>query len=342
MSINDKLSNLHLLLRVPSFSRWPLEVRFFNEEIYHKWLERSSSATARLPPTTKIVLDLKEPLDPTLDDAEPLASPKKRGDRSAIGMGGVEGIDATYLSLQSHVEKSLDAFAEGQKPSCSVCHNGIQVPGDMALVCPGKDCKAVFHMPCLSRRFLGNDVDAALVPTNGQCPSCKTDLKWVDLVKEMTLRLRGGKELERLTKKRRSRKNKDQKQLKTPIPIANGIMDDDDDVDDDTLLSNILEELTRISQAAPTGPKTPSKGPSKSRVHEEYDDLDGLRAEDVADEPRKHEAIDLLSDDDASSVASETSEYSVQMSPGKTMFRLPPGMSTVIEDSDCEAYEVVD
>ena len=36
-SLTDKLSNLHLLLRVPYFSQWPLEVRFFSEDVYKVW-----------------------------------------------------------------------------------------------------------------------------------------------------------------------------------------------------------------------------------------------------------------------------------------------------------------
>ncbi|KAH0408016.1 hypothetical protein KCU90_g22362, partial [Aureobasidium melanogenum] len=37
MSMHDKLANLHILLRAKSFERWPLQVKFFAEDVYKMW-----------------------------------------------------------------------------------------------------------------------------------------------------------------------------------------------------------------------------------------------------------------------------------------------------------------
>ena len=84
---------------------------------------------------------------------------------------------------------------------------------------------------------------------------------------------------------------------------------------------------------------------------EDSDDSDlseYLRAEDVADEPLRHDVDnDSMSDfDDASSVVSQTSTYSrltgQARSPAKPPFKIPPGLDIVIEDSEWEDAEALD
>ncbi|KAI7058604.1 hypothetical protein KC352_g44021 [Hortaea werneckii] len=77
----------------------------------------------------------------------------------------------------------------------------------MTLVCPSEGCSALSHIDCLSKRFLDTSRDGdAMLPTSGNCPECGNKLQWVDLVKELSLRMRGEKEIKALFKKRRRTK----------------------------------------------------------------------------------------------------------------------------------------
>lgn len=54
------LPNLHLLLRVPSFSRWPLKLHFFDEVVYGQWCKHCATAgVAPLRSTLEVVTDFK-------------------------------------------------------------------------------------------------------------------------------------------------------------------------------------------------------------------------------------------------------------------------------------------
>ena len=54
-SLDSVLGNLHLLLRVPSFSRWPLELRFFGREVYTVFQKTSTTTVAALPEHIPII-----------------------------------------------------------------------------------------------------------------------------------------------------------------------------------------------------------------------------------------------------------------------------------------------
>ena len=296
ISMLDTLANLHLLLRVPSFIRWPLELRFFSEDVYQTWLKRSYTATETLPDTTKIILDLKSIQE---NETQTGVAKKVRSRTAGIGKGGVEGVDASYVSFRRHLEKSLGILTEGTAINCTVCKAGIESSNQMALICPTAGCKGTFHMTCLSQVFLQEERSKALLPKSGRCPSCNTELKWVDLVKEMTLRLRGEKEVARLIKKSRGKQ---------------------------------VHAITQLSQ-----------GEAEEDDHSWYEGLEELSADEVADEPLKHDALNTISDDDeTSSVTSAAAKISESGSPAKPTFQLPPGMETVIEDSDWEGVEVLD
>lgn len=208
MSLTDKVSNLHLLLRVPSFARWPLEVRFFCEDVHRVWQAWAKRVPEVTDDETKVILDMKRP-PAEKDENMKNGQAKSKPHAGVVGTGGLESMDVAYGGLKNHVEKSVFLLAEGEGTKCAVCTEHVDQNTGLIVVCPLDDCRAASHITCLSSRFLPLDkFTGAVIPTEGPCPACKESIRWVDLVKELTLRTRGAKEVGRLMKKPRGRKRK--------------------------------------------------------------------------------------------------------------------------------------
>ncbi|KAK6212089.1 GIY-YIG catalytic domain-containing protein [Colletotrichum tabaci] len=70
MSLPSILSNLQLLLSVPSFRRWPLTLHFFAKDVYKAWLSSSADSTEPIPNTLGVVTDFgPDPTASSSDDA---------------------------------------------------------------------------------------------------------------------------------------------------------------------------------------------------------------------------------------------------------------------------------
>ncbi len=313
-SLADKLSNLHLLLRVPSFARWPLEVRFFCEDVHKVWQRWNEKVDGKIRNGIKIFLDMKQPAE-FPDDCQPPTSSqaKRKSKQKAHGSGGVECVDVGYGELKSHVDKSLLLFSEGDAYRCAVCTERFGSPAGTALVCPKENCQSVSHMTCLSSRFLDEEgVPGSMVPTSGSCPQCKSTLQWIDLVKEMSLRVRGEKELTQFMKRPRVRKTKTIKCTTT-------------------LQAN---DLTKEMQG---------------EADEEGDyDLpeDAMHPRYESEEPLPADWYQQINDDDEDvmSVTSADSEYSNYLDAARPPRSKVPTqkLEVVIEDSDWSNAEVLD
>lgn len=183
-SLSDKLINLHLLLRASSFDRWPLRVRFFAEDVWKAWGKCTEKFFGRDGLRKGIQMELEEE--------------------------GIEGLEIGYAGSKRVVEKGRERFGEGgESGDCGVCQAQCPEGGAATVVCSAEGCDMVAHVGCLSDSFLveeGNEV--AIVPTQGHCPACKTQLQWVNLIKELTLRMRGEKEIAALFKKPKGKKGK--------------------------------------------------------------------------------------------------------------------------------------
>lgn len=199
---------MHLLLRVPSFARWPLEVRFFCEDVYRVWQAWNQRVSEATDGEIKVFLDMERPPAEANGNVK-IGQGKGKPDGGAVGMGGLESLDIAYGGLKNHVAKSVFLLAESEGTKCAVCTKHVDQHTGMILVCPVDDCRAASHITCLSSRFLALDkLTEAVIPTEGSCPACKETVRWVDLVKELSLRSRGAKEIERLMKKPRGQKSK--------------------------------------------------------------------------------------------------------------------------------------
>lgn len=118
---------------------------------------------------------------------------------------GIHALDVTYQPMKPMIEKSQTLLA-GSNSCCAVCHDPVNPAKSLLLVCVEEGCKTVSHLNCLSKHFLDVEQGSnAILPVEGRCPTCKITLRWSDLVKDLSLRMRGEKEVVELFRQRRSR-----------------------------------------------------------------------------------------------------------------------------------------
>lgn len=213
-SMHSILANLHLLLRVPSFACWPLRFHIFVPEVHaawKKWLQTSASqqlgddvreveVVTDFPPAPESIYGGMTMGDHE-DDIE-MAGP----------LWGIHALPLDYTPMRDYVDKAKDIFAFEREGDCSVCHTELPANKGLYAVCPNTECEAVGHLRCWSSHLLKEEhnTDDTLVPVRGHCPDCGGPVVWGDMMKELTLRMRGPKEVEKLVKaKRRQEKAAD-------------------------------------------------------------------------------------------------------------------------------------
>ncbi|EXJ94004.1 hypothetical protein A1O1_02397 [Capronia coronata CBS 617.96] len=240
-SLIDKLSNLHLLLRVPYFSRWPLEVRFFSEDAYRSWVTWCGRVDSHIRPGIKIFFDPAQTVsqEHEFTSAQP-ATRKRKAD--LIGRGGVDGVDATYARLRGVFEKCRFLLDEGDDQRCSVCGDGIDLHTSLFVICHSAECQGMSHMTCLADASLGSCESASVIPETASCPSCKQEHRWSELMQQVTLRTRGLKEVQKLL----------QRKGKSTVATAAEIMEteSEDEEDDDDNNGDMLTAQEVVDEEA--------------------------------------------------------------------------------------------
>ena len=230
-SLLEKLSNLHLLLRAPYFSKWPLEVRFFSEDVFKSWQSWCGRVDEQVHPSIKVTLDLPKRHEIEDEDITSGQKPKKRRKLDLIGQGGIEGIDPTYEPLQDVLHKGRFILDQGDGQQCTICSASLNLATELYTVCPRDRCHSLNHVRCMSQHFLGNET-SAVVPKVGTCPLCGGELQWLDLMKEVSVRGRNPKEVGKVLKKRQkllAKANKDAPETDT-----------DEDLDDESEVEQSL------------------------------------------------------------------------------------------------------
>lgn len=188
------LSNLHLLLRVPSFARWPLTLHFFKKDVYKAWEGWESSVDEPTSDSVTIEADFGP------DGAEAPSSSQSEAP------WGIHALPLDYKPLKKYAEKVRNIFTFEREGSCVHCQEEMPAGKGLYAVCPNEECEAVGHLTCWSRHVLNGDDKKAILPVQGTCPSCKGWVRWGDIMKEVSLRIRAPKEVDKLLKKSRKAK----------------------------------------------------------------------------------------------------------------------------------------
>lgn len=265
-SLTDKLSNLHLLLRVPYFSQWPLEVSFFSEDAYEVWQKWCERVDGNIRSGIRVYLDLPK-VDEDRFQITSGQQPAKRRQIDLLGQGGVEGVDPTYARFQDVLEKSRFLLDEGDDQACGLCTQKLDLIADLYTICPHATCRELSHVTCLSKKFSSEDPSASFVPQQGTCPSCHGVLEWAELMRDVSLRARGEKEVQKLLSKKRKSKaataaeimetdseDEEYERELTPADVV------DDEFDEDDMMSVTSVELSDSPN------KSKSKGAVPSRL----------------------------------------------------------------------------
>ncbi|OAX85407.1 hypothetical protein ACJ72_00218 [Emergomyces africanus] len=189
-SLTNILENLHLLLRSPYFSKWPLQVHFFSVDVHRVWQVCLQHTDGLLDDGIKVTTDF---------------DPKAGGKQFMGRAGSIGALDVGYDDLKEYVEKSEFLLEAGEHIDCGVCKKELNLEHDLIAVCSHNLCRCACHLLCLSLHFLEatSGFDGKLVPREGTCPACQNKLEWPILMKEITLRLRGQEEIKRLFRRRR-------------------------------------------------------------------------------------------------------------------------------------------
>jgi structure-specific endonuclease subunit SLX1 len=188
---------------------------------------------------------------------------------SDTAVEGIHALNVTHAPLKPHIEKSQALLASPQ--TCTLCSSSLPLSGASTLTCPSASCTSKTHLTCLATHFLNTENNGkktatnnnptptpSLLPTTGSCPSCNTPLHWRDLVQELSLRMRGSKELEVLFKPpRKTRKNAtagaaaveeeeddDDEEEEEDPEAANGEPELGDEEDDDEVVADEWHQLS--------------------------------------------------------------------------------------------------
>lgn len=105
--------------------------------------------------------------------------------------------------LKAHTKVSFE-----QEGKCIHCHEDLEPGKGLYPMCSNDGCEAMGHLDCWSRSALSAEKGSEhVIPDACHCPSCGGDMRWGDMMKELSLRVRGSKEVEQLlkTKKRRTK-----------------------------------------------------------------------------------------------------------------------------------------
>ena len=259
-----------------------------------KW---SKAAAEPIRDSIKIIQDF--PPSDTASRSES-DSPKRKKDGV---FHGIAALTVDYFNEKPHVEKGKNIVDFEREGSCAICHSDLEHNAGLYTICSNHGCESVTHLTCLSQHFLEDEEDA-LVPVKGQCPTCNAGIRWIDVVKELTLRTRGQKEVENLLKEKRVRKGK-----AVTASQATNLDDEDDDSDEDAREDEI--DMLRESNFGRIG----------------------------ADMSNTWHEIDATDDSDTDSIISNSSKTKQA-----TSYRgiQPIALERVIEDTDWEDAEIID
>jgi len=237
-SLQDKLSNIHLLLRVKSFERWPLKLHFFAEDVFNAWQKMCKKTLGNLRSSLPIVTDFVNAKPTTqAPNVPPSSTQQTKVDATNVGLTGIHALPTDFAPLQAHLVKSSSMTKNNPYPECAVCQSRINIDKGIVLTCPNASCNMISHLKCLGNHFLAADVKQnVLLPIQGHCPQCSHELSWTELVREASLRLRGEEVVNKMLNPK-GRKGKS---------VAEILPEDEDDEDDDLVYQECAEDGTAL------------------------------------------------------------------------------------------------
>lgn len=118
---------------------------------------------------------------------------------------GIHALPLDYTPLAPYLEKGQNVTTFEREGNCVVCLQHLEHDKGLFAICPNGECEGTGHVDCWSRHLLHQQREdgCAVLPVDGCCPKCSGPVKWVDMMRELTLRTRGQKEVEKVLKRHR-------------------------------------------------------------------------------------------------------------------------------------------
>lgn len=258
-SLNDKLSNLHLLLRVKSFARWPLTLHFFAEDVFKAWGRMCNKTLGTLRPDLSIVTDFVTPTASSVTSPDqPQDSSVQTSTAKHIPSNGIYALDLDYKPMKTYVQKLGDALKIDPTPNCSLCRTQLNSSSDAVLICPAACCNMTSHLKCLANHFLVHELKpGGILPVQGHCPQCRSQLQWSTLVRELSLRTRGSELVRKMLNPRKGKGK----------AVADVEVDEEDDVDEDDEEDDLIyQECNDSGEAVAADDKDDDSNHSDSSI----------------------------------------------------------------------------
>lgn len=212
-----------------------MHLRFFAPDVFKQW-ERH---------TAKMTQKLRESVTVQVTPAEmPKLAPEIWAELGSHYIPDIiRNIPVAYEDCKPYVEKSMKYLQERTMHSCGVCKKSADSSSAMVVICPVETCNTLSHLACLSKRFLFEDdnSEGALIPMEGSCPGCRTNLKWSTLMKELSLRTYGEEEVAAMFKPKRKKKSDTQE-------VEGETGEEDEDLDE-TWMRDVDEEDAEIPES---------------------------------------------------------------------------------------------
>ncbi len=226
-------------------------------------------------------------------------------------VGGIEGIDVSYIRIKAHIEKSIVLLGEEGSKCCAVCSVLLKPQSSTVVTCPTEGCRAMSHIACLAAKNSPSRPSAEVIlPMEIRCTGCHQVHAWVDLVREWSIRMRGEKDLVQILKVPRARKLKI---AKSPMPSG---------------------EPSAVSEGCGrTG---------GSQMLESLATAGGIPPTDTEDEPLPDDWQELAEDSDEQSVTGADTGLSSHYDSPTRIRKRRQQLPAVIEDSEWDSAEILD
>jgi structure-specific endonuclease subunit SLX1 len=180
-------------------------VHFFNRDAFAAWEKWCGTASEGVRETLAVVTDFG-----IGEKGMEVEEVEGDGEKEEEVPWGTHALPLDYEPIKEYVAKGQDIFEFERQGSCIVCREDMQVGEGLQAVCSNSGCDGVGHLSCWSWHFNRHADGDDIVPVQGECPKCKGSVTWGEMMKELTLRVRGPKEVEKLLKRKRKRAAKKQ------------------------------------------------------------------------------------------------------------------------------------
>ncbi|KAH0594550.1 hypothetical protein MHUMG1_07901 [Metarhizium humberi] len=119
---------------------------------------------------------------------------------SSSSSGGIHALPVDYSPMAEYVVKAHDVVNFEQEGRCVHCAEELESGKGLHGMCPNDKCKTMGHLDCWGKHALSGENTTHIIPDRCSCPSCGAPVRWGDMVKELSLRVRGNKDVQKLVK----------------------------------------------------------------------------------------------------------------------------------------------